>query len=678
MPNSASPPRPGAAAGPSGIRRELDVFASLRSHWLACLVIFAIVGGALAQFAIGAERVVYTSTAALRVARTFPRTLQQDRELELSSSYDYDSFRNDQVALLLRSDVLHDALARAGQEGPPWAPAGASAADQAQGFARSLTVTVVPKSTRIEIELRSTDRTVLQPALSALLAAFEDAHRREYFFSQDERPETLREALAQVEASIAAKRKEIDGLARELGVTNFAEGTANPWTLSLESARTALAAARRNLSRVQVRRDAAVNAAQEDLTPERILAGGSGWTELNDSLRLALTPLAERHRALSSQLAAIGADHPGRKALESELAELERTVTGVHQRQVSGLLLAIETELLEALAESELLQSQVADLESNHDHFVAAFQRGRIVEDELPRDLNLRDRLNQRLEFFVFEGKSPSYAEVVQQADEPDPRGDSDLKRNLALALAFALMLALGLPILWDLRDDLVHTPADVARSLGFTPVGWMPRAARLGSRKLHTNQAQRFALALDRDRKRHGARLIVFTGVKSRHTMELVRAVATAMRSLERRTLVVDATASEYDAYPESSGLIGLLLGEPLQTVPIGSAGEMLPWGRVEDGSPYWDAWPRALLDSAGDYDVILVAGPSLLGSPASELLVEGADLAVVVVEAERERLGEVHRAAQLLQALKPRALGSVLTNVRPFRSRGYYRQLG
>lgn len=674
------PPTPrasGAFAAPVQTRRELDVFGSLRTHWLACLLIFAAAAIGFGYLAKQREAFTYYSTAALRVARSFPRTLQNDRELELGSSYDYDSFRNDQVALLLRSDVLLDALTRCGQLGPPWGAPGAPESTLTANFARSLTINAVPKSSRIEITLQSSQREVLQPALDALLDAFATAHRREYFFAEDERPQTLRTALAEVEQSIAAKRSEIEQLTTRLGVTNFGSSTTNPWIAAIELARQEHAEADRALERARLERQAQQAALSAPITPVDLLSGAVEWGEVSPGLQAILGALASRHTTLRGELHALGIGHPGRAALERELRDIEDRATQIRVSQVESLMLAADTAVREAEVVEAGAAQDLADLEARNADFLAGFQRGRILEDELPRDLSLRDRLNQRLEFFEFETQSPSYAEVVQEASEVDPQGESNLKRNLAIALFLALALALGLPVLWDLRDDRVHTPDDVRGALGIPLAGWLPRVTRVGAKKLHLSQAQRLAQAIDRDRRSHGARLLVFTGVQSDAALPVVRVIAEALCDLGRRVLVVDAIGGQPGEHAGNTGLLGLLAGDPLQVIPQQDDGDFLPRGTAAGGSADWDHWAQILSNAAATYDLVLVAAPGLLAAPAAELLVADADLSVLVVEAEDERLGEVGRAGQVLHGLKPKAVGAVLNNVRAFRSRGYYRSL-
>ena len=73
----------------------------------------------------------------------------------------------------------------------------------------------------------------------------------------------------------------------------------------------------------------------------------------------------------------------------------------------------------------------------------------------------------------------------------------------------------------------------------------------------------------------------------------------------------------------------------------------------------------------------MVLIVVPPLLISPEAEYMVASADLVLIVAEAERQTLGELQRAGEILARLRPAAVGSVLNRVRVFRNRGYYKQM-
>jgi hypothetical protein len=657
-------------------RREFNPFTSLRVHWKAAFLLFVLVAIGLGKLVKDRDQVLYTSYATLHVSRTFPRTLQNDRELDLNSSYDFDSFRNDQVALLFRPDVVEAALRSCNQLGAPWT----SSNDPnfaVLGFSSQLYAYAVPKSSRIEINLQSTDKNAVQPALDALLNAFADAHRREYFFAEDKRPETLQAALDLVQTSIDEKRAEINNLSQELKVTSFEESTANPLATSMEEARLAVSQAKRDLSAAEINRDALK--AEIANGGSVSASGGTDWSSLAPGLADVLSPLAAQHSSLGAELAGLGDTHPGRAALERQMAGIERQMQVILDDQEQARLQDAEVAVQRATVTLTSLESDLQGLEGQNTAFLSKFQRGRILEEELPRDLEQRDRLSQRLEFFQMEAQSPSYAQINQSATEVDPRGESSLMENLMMAVFIAFLIAVLLPVLWDLRDDRVHTLGDVQRALGFAPSGWVPGQTSGKLSTLAEGQVRRFAMSLDRDRKRHGAHMVVMAGVSGQSAdLDFVSHVANELGQLGRKVLVIDAADADQGQGKAGGGLLGLLAGGPLEAVPRAGTGDFLPFGKVTgDIPPAWDEWIHKVESATQSYDLVLVVAPALLTAPIAEALIAEAPLAVLVVSAETQSLGEVRRAGQVMESLQPQGMGAVLIKAKPFRGRGYYREL-
>lgn len=658
-------------------RREFNPFTSLRVHWKAAVLIFVLAAIGLGKWMKDRDQVLYTSYATLHVSRTFPRTLQMDRELDLNSSYDFDSFRNDQVALLFRPDVIEAALRSCGQLGAPWAPNGSDPNYAVMGFSSSLYAYAVSKSSRIEINLQSTDKNAVQPALDALLAAFTEAHRKEYFFAQDKRPETLQAALDLVQQDIDDKRAEINGLSQELKVTSFEESTGNPLASALEEARLAISQARRDLSAAEINRDALKDSLAN--ADSQGLAAGTDWASLPSGLSDVLAPLAAQHSTLGAELAGLGDTHPGRSSLERQMRGIEEQMNEILDTQEVARLQEANVAVDRATATLASLETDLGQLEGQNSTFLSKFQRGRILEEELPRDLEQRARLSQRLEFFQMEAQSPSYAQIFQSATEVDPRGESQLMKDLTMAVLIAFLVALLLPVLWDLRDDRVHTLGDVQRALGFAPSGWVPGPTSGRLSVLAEGQIRRFAMSLDRDRRRHGAHMVVLTGV-SGHSADLdfVAHVANELGQLGRKVLVVDAADADKGQGKAGGGLLGLLAGGPMEAVPRSGAGDFLPYGKAEgDLPPAWDEWAHKVETATQAYDLVLVVAPALLSAPIAEALIADAPLAVLVVTAETQSLGEVRRAGQVMESLHPEGMGAVLIKAKPFRGRGYYREL-
>ncbi len=668
--------RPGLQPEP----KRLNLWLSLRKHWWLSLAILLVVGGGGGFYAFQHDTRRFLSTAEIHVARNFQRTLQNDRELELRNTQEYDIFRNEQIGLLLRPEVLEDALRRCGQlDSGDWAPPEAGPSAAVNAFSRALDVYLLPRTYRIAVDLTGYQPHILQPALNSLLDAFLAAHEREFSFGQDKRPKVLRDALAELDATIEQKRSRLQELAEQLNVLNFQENRANPWLAPLEDARMALVEAEREEKNLRQRLDAEQQIDNNTTHLELVLLGSAEG--ISQGLVQLLDPLVKQRTEYMSRLMDMAAGHPGRADLEQKIQGIEAQISDILKRQASASRSAREEDLLQAQSLVEQLHQEVDDLEGKAKEFVRAFQEGMVLENSLESDMDRRAKIKSRLDFFEMEAQSPSYVRIALPASVVDPQGASNLLRNLGLVAVITILLALCVPLLLELRDERIHTTQDVEAVLGFAPAIWIPERKKESQRLLAADQIRRFALALDRDQSYGRARLVLFTEVKpSRGVDEMLEDIAQALAGFGRRVLVVDAMAPARPR-PASSyatpGFLGLLAGKGLQVLSRNG------WDYLEYGNPLLEkghslsGWNGILRAAAQDYDMVLIKAGPILVSPDAEHMASSADLVVLVVEAETQTRGEVHRAGDVLAAIQPSAVGTILNNAKVFRGHGYYREL-
>jgi hypothetical protein len=667
--------------------RRMDIIGSMRTHAALVLFLLLSIAGGGSYFAYITDSPEYMATGEIHVDRKYQRTLETDRELDLANSRDYDIFRNEQVALLLTPAVLLDALKRSGQyDSEYWATEGRSEREIVESLQRSFVIEVIPDSYRIRIDLYASDPEIPTPLLSALMDSFIEAHHSEFFFAEDRRPEIVRDLLSVSDSLIKEKRDELRDLSNQLQVLDFSRAPRNPWESELQDSRQALNVAVREASERQLEHESLLAALDNEEDLLLLLAQG-GTTADTSPLALALSNLMMERRQAEAALEAMGPEHPGRGEAESRLSKLQPRVQRTMEQFTSARLAESERVLNLANSRVSSLQKETESLSERSAEYVQLYQRGidleREVADELPRNRKLRDRLA----FFELEAQSPGFVKVSREASEVDPNGESKLKRNLVVVLLFALMVAVGIPLLIDIFDRKVHTTRDVELALGIPPAAWFPHSsARTNeTKRLFTaNQVRRLAMLMDNEDRQFSPHITLFTEVRPGEGMpQLVAESAQTLSEIGRRVLVIDArpkpgAATEEKGSPlRGSGFRGLLAGDGLSPESRGSW-DYLPYGNASHGhATSLSNWNRAVRDSCKDYEMVLIVVPPLLISPEAEYMVASADLVLVVAEAERQTLGELQRAGEILSRLRPAAVGSVLTRVRIFRNRGYFKQM-
>ena len=201
-----------------------------------------------------------------------------------------------------------------------------------------------------------------------------------------------------------------------------------------------------------------------------------------------------------------------------------------------------------------------------------------------------------------------------------------------------------------------------------------MLRKEEAGAEFAH-EQVLRLASRILQDHQNNGTRIFAFTSVKARGgTSSIVMETAAAVVRLGVPALAVEANA--YRADPRyrnnnSRGLTFVLRGnEDLEAGVVPGEGEMpdyVPLGDVEEQKNLPDI--QRLIDilraSAEAYSVVFIDLPPILVSVDAEFIARGADVAVLVVEADTVTKDELKRAAACLERIKVAAVSAVLNKV-------------
>lgn len=157
-----------------------------------------------------------------------------------------------------------------------------------------------------------------------------------------------------------------------------------------------------------------------------------------------------------------------------------------------------------------------------------------------------------------------------------------------------------------------------------------------------------------------------------------MVDAVAKELASIGRKILVVDAYPSlrRKETSYATPGFVGLLNGEGLHVLKR-SGYDYLEFGNIGPGGLSITGWDGILRVATSDYDMVLLCSGTILLSPEAEHMATASDLVVLVVEAEKQTRAEVRRAGDILAAIQPASVGSVLINVKVLTGHGYYAEL-
>jgi succinoglycan biosynthesis transport protein ExoP len=683
------PAEPSAAAG--GEPKKLP---SRGIHPLRSLVSHAYLATAIAGFIICIAgpplvylkgRHYYQSVAVIYVAPRFAKNLEQDQELVFESNSQYREFVQQQVKTINRFDIVFAALQKLGQKRFVWQLPKESDRGAAERLEGELDIKPVPDTYQITVGLEGKKPDGLAEVVNAVVESYIAAFRDEELYGSKQRVESLDSERANLLREIEAKTSRRTQLAQELDVTTFNDANPNAYDQLLLSAKESYSQARR------ARFDAEAQLASVD---------GEQRTAGSDALRSMATDMASRDSGLTSLKAnlnqrraellakrsGLGEEHPGRRAIDQEITEIDAEIERMNTNLVNAYSRMLtdqkRAEVYKQRKVEAELSREVQEQTRQASRFAAGYQEAMACGKDIERLRKRLDAIDDRIGFLGLENRAPGFIRIFALARRPIAPSKSAHKKTALGIIAAGLLLGILVPIVVDFLDPRIHAANDLQNVLGFALAGWIPEKQK-GSESIVRDCRMRLAIALLRENRTNGSSTFLLTGIKpGSGATTLALDLGSEVRRLGVEAVVVEANAFHPDnRLGDSPGLNAALAGQlPMSTI-------VLNGNRLPPRIPVGDPGPErrlahigaigAFLDSLrASYPIILIDAPPLLLSGDTEYLAGVADVTLLVAEAQVVTKAEVRRAARTLEQLNPRAVGAVLNRVRVWAHGGYYRE--
>lgn len=630
----------------------------------------------------------YNSEAVFQVAPSYMKNLEADKELELQSNSQYREFVHHLSSTVTRHDVLTRALAALKERGIDRRPPALTERQYIEQLKRLVYVRAIPDTYMVRIGTDDQDPKHLHDLINAIAESFRATTRAEQIFGSTERLEALRQNATQIEGEIAQLGAQRVQLAERLGLTTFADSTANPYDTALALARERLAVV--SLERTQA--EAALTAYLKNREVPTHLAGHSlmELRLLDNGLQTLRHETVKRTEELSRQLAGLEDRHPVRQAGTAELAAIgqrvkaqEASFDGAAFENMRSRLAATVNARLQVEKEA---QAAFVALEAKASDFASHFQHAmRLTADIKKRDADL-SRLRDRLNFLEMESGAIGFVRLVSPALPAETPTGFGHKKLLAALLLASLAAGVAAALALDLLDRRIRTVNEAEKLLGMPAAGWQVQVEGVANERFAHEQTRRFASALMRNRARGERNVFGFTSAKpGAGVTRSIMDVAAMLNALGARVLVIDANAmTPHRAADAAPGLADFLAGRAERgglARPCswqGQAVDRIGFGHDRDrGLTRLDLLKNALALWQSEYDFVLCDLPPLLLSADAELMIELLGQVFFVVDAEAVSRGEIVRARRLLQKLDPQAVGLFVNKVPVFRGAGYLEPL-
>ncbi len=670
----------------------------LRRHWWR---ISLFVASAVAATVVISSRVVpiYEATATIDIDRQMPSAII-GQEASRTIANDSDQFLATQ-AKLIQSDAVLRPVAReyhlqeregAEASGTPGMPVGA---EDAPVILKRLKVTRPPNTYLLLISYRATDPRLAADAANAIAKSYLEHTYNIRFKSSASLSAFMERQLEELKAKMERSSTALVQFERELNVISPEEKTT-----ILSSRLLQLNTEYTNAQADRVKKESAYRSVSDgSLEAAQVSTQG-------DALKTLSERLDEQQQKFADVKSHYGPNHPEYRKAAMQVAELQR------QLQAGRLNIQhrVEVEYHEALTREAMLQKTVAATKTEFDQLNARSFEYQSLKREAEADKSLYEELVRKIKEAAinsgFQNSSIRIADTARPASKPV---FPNMKLNVLLAFLFSAFLSIAAAVLSDLLNNTVRDPEQVTRTLSTEVIGTLPavkewrgrmiptgepgtalvpadplRAAGLSAFQEAIRTLRNSILLTDFDRRIRT--LMVTSSGPSEGKSTTAAHLATAHAQQGRRTLLIDGDLRRPSLHRRfdltaAKGLSTVLTSDTawrsvliqhasLATLDILPAGP--PSRRAAD---LVGAQLTALLeDAAGEYDLVILDSPPLLGFPEPLQMAASVDGVVMVALAGRTNRKALSSAVGTLKRLRANIVGIILNEVRADSSDNYY----
>jgi len=686
--------------------RRVDPITSVRSHRRLALGVGLIIVALGLTAAIEFGHAEYEVTASVRVLPTYDTRLAADLEPSVLPNIEYSSFVQQQVFEIANPETIIEALRQLGSKASLWQLPNESGQHAAERLLECLQVKWVPDTFLITVSLKGTKPNGLNEIVNAVVNAYLVRQERQELSGTDSRVRLLEQRKTNLQSQVDAERVRLNDLAQELGVSTFGANASDPYGRKLADANLALERQQRQLiieeSYLAALQGQQVRPAEADLDSlaQKVLLD-------NRDLATQKAELGKQREVAFLRLQGLGANHPGRPVLESELADIDGEIgllDGKALKQTRSILLGTrsaaahdkikeaQTRVDQAKRARDGIGQEVAVLTTNAASFGAKYNQALAVHEQYESHLKALSEIGDRIDLFRLQSQSPGVASQELPALFPDRSEGGKRRIIFVIAIFMAALLGVGIPTVVDLADSRIKSSRELETILKMPVLG-----SSVGSDTRSIDETtRRIALGILRERRQAGTRVFVITAVGERAgTSSLTLALSNELTELGASTVAVEANALTPDSryqrrLPKGSDSIVKLFngsgngngkkldntilgrfakktGQDLCVHTIASASDALP-----DRMPICQSQRHHRLSmrcvqeileiALASHDVVLLDAPPVLNAADTAMLVQNSAGVIVVVRGGHDRVPDVIAAVQDLSRLSPPVIGLIL----------------
>jgi len=412
--------------------------------------------------------------------------------------------------------------------------------------------------------------------------------------------------------------------------------------------------------------------------------------EIERDLLTSKLELLQRRRA--DRLRQLTSNHSSVKALEIEIAQVEKQFTDLDTTFAQAQLAVAQQQYLAAREKEAQISKQLEDQREQAEDLNEKLAQYTLLRSEWEQTKKLCDILDDRMkELNVTEDVGALNINILEVARPATTPSKPQKARILGMALVLGLMLGGGLSIISSWMDQQFRSVEEISAIIGVPILGVVPSMSR---RLNHSLRGQRIRLeptspeaeafrtvrtALFFGASKDEAKTVLVTSpAPGDGKSTLVSNLGIAMAQAGQKTLIIDADFRKpmqhniFEVNHHDRGLSSVLAGKTklLEAIqPTGVKGlELLTSSpEVRNAAELLNSksFARLLQHLAKTYDRVLVDSPPLGLVTDAEILGALCNITVLVLRVDKSMRRVSQRAKDGLQGVGARIVGTVVNDV-------------
>jgi capsular exopolysaccharide synthesis family protein len=544
----------------------------------------------------------------------------------------------------------------------------------AGAFRGGLNVAPVGESDLVAISYDSIDPMFSQRAANAVAEAFVSSNLERKFGSNAYAKSYLEDRLQELRLKLEDSERQLVKFAQQEQIVSSGNDAASLSQQNLGSLNDAYAKAKEERIRAESRWQQAPN-----------LRG----TGLQNAVENPMIKTLQESRAkllleYQDKLRLYKPDYPVMQQIKSQLDEVDKQI----KQEEGNIRSGIQAEYQAALQQETMLKKQLDLTKSDVLDTENRSIQYNIYKREVDTNRQLYDAMLQRYkEIGIAGGVSANNISMVDRA-QPGYQFKPDFRRNVTMALLCGLILGCLLALAFEYLDDTIKRPDDIEKLLGLPVLGAVPMlrppmtpaAAIQDTRSAFAEAYRSLRTALQFSTDRGAPRTLLITSAtphegKSTTANVLGRHFA----ELGKRVLIVDCDLRNPSLHrvfgvDNEQGLSNYLAGtmKPTDLIrPTAIPGLMyLPTGPLPPNPAellMGSKMVTLLTVAAEKFDLLILDGPPIMGLADAPILANLAHGTLLVVQAQKTRIGMARNAIKRLQAARAHIVGGLLTHFQP-----------